>query len=64
MAEVSGFRVGGKRFFSLSLLAKCCFSERATAHHAMTWVRGSDVWLRRARSLLLPLGCGSFRLGS
>jgi hypothetical protein len=40
------------------------FSERATEHHAMTWVQGSDVQRRRARSLPLPPGCGSFRLGS
>ena len=40
------------------------FSKRAVAHHAMTWVQGSDVRRRRARSLPLPLGCGSFRLGS
>ncbi len=39
-------------------------SERAAAHHAMTWVQGSDVLRWRARSLPLPLGCGSFRLGS
>jgi hypothetical protein len=37
---------------------------RATsAHHAVTWVWGGCVQPSRARSLPLPLGCGSCRSG-
>jgi hypothetical protein len=55
-------------FMPTSLLIACgemLFNKRAAAAlHAMTRVRGSHVRRRRARSLPLPLGCGSFRLGS